>query len=309
MLRAAIDIGSNTFRMLIARPANNRPWDTVYFTHRIVRLGEGLHHTGCLSAAGMVRAIQAMREFSTIIRSHGLAPDNTFAVATAAMREAANGEIMRQRIVEETGIAIRIIDGDTEAGLSLAGASAVLHNAARRDMLLFDIGGASTEFVRATEAQLIDAISRKLGVVRLVEAHLHSDPPSQVDYQAMLRTADEHLAEVETHWGDRRKPKHLVGTAGTVTTLAAVHLDLHPYVVDKINNHIIPADEFFALRDRLLALTQAQRQALPTIEQGRADLLVAGLAIIEAVIRRWSYQDMRVVDAGLLEGAWLSNGA
>jgi len=307
MLRASIDIGSNTFRMLIAKKASAHPWGTVYYTHRIVRLGEGLHHTGRLSDAGMSRAVQAMREFTDIIRNHDLNPEDTCAVATAAMREAGNGEELRQKIFETTGITIRIIDGDTEASLSLSGASAVLHDETRRDMLLFDIGGGSTEFVRATNGTLKDAISRKLGVVRLVEAHLHSDPPTTSDYQAMLHAADKHLAEVETHWGDMRIPAHLVGTAGTVTTLAAVHLDLHPYVADKINNHIITTDEFIELRDRLLSLTHEQRQALPTIEQGRADLLVAGLAIIEAIFSRWAYHDMRVVDAGLLEGAWLAS--
>ena len=309
MLRAAIDIGSNTFRMLIARAGDKQAWETVYYTHRIVRLGEGLHHTGLLSDAGMQRAMDAMREFAAIIRDHGLSPAATHAVATAAMREAANGEDLRQRMLEETGIAVRIIDGDSEAGMSLAGASAVLHRETRSDMLLFDIGGGSTEFVRAADGKLQDAISRKLGVVRLVEAHLHSDPPSPEDYQAMLRAADAHLAEVEAHWGDGRIPKHLAGTAGTVTTLAAVHLDLHPYVVEKINNHRITLDEFFALRDRLLSLTHAQRQALPTIEQGRADLLVAGLAIIETIMHRWHYREMHVVDAGLLEGAWLESDA
>ena len=307
MLRAAIDIGSNTFRMLIAQQAADRPWETIYYTHRIVRLGEGLHHTGRLSDTGIERAVTAMSEFSDIIRSHDLSTSDTTAVATAAMREATNGEELRQRILDETGINIRVINGDAEAGLSLAGASAVLHAETRHDMLLFDIGGGSTEFVRAANGNLCDAISRKLGVVRLVEAHLDSDPPSIPDYQAMLQTANTHLAGVEEHWGDGRIPAHLVGTAGTVTTLAAVHLNLHPYVAERINNHTITAHEFFMLRDHLLSLTHTQRQALPSIEQGRADLLVAGLAIIEAIFHRWNYLEMSVVDAGLLEGAWLKS--
>lgn len=306
-LRAAIDIGSNTFRMLIARSATTRPWETVYYTHRIVRLGEGLHHTGRLSEAGIERAVAAMREFAGIIGEHGLSPRDTRAVATAAMREAANGQELVQQILAETGIKVRVIDGDTEASLSLAGACAALHESTRRDMLLFDIGGGSTEFVRAADARALDAISRKLGVVRLVEAHLRSDPPSQADYRAMLAAADAHLAEVESHWGNGRTPQHLVGTAGTVTTLAATELDLCPYDADIINNHVMTVDSFFALRNRLLSLNHAQRQALPTIEPGRADLIVAGLAIIEAVLRRWNYRELIVVDAGLLEGVWLNS--
>ncbi|MDQ6966714.1 MAG: Ppx/GppA family phosphatase [Mariprofundaceae bacterium] len=296
--------------MLIARPGEKQAWETVYYTHRIVRLGEGLHHSGRLSDAGMQRALKAMGEFAAIIREHGLALENTHAVATAAMREASNGEDFRQRLLAATDINVRIIDGDSEATMSLAGASAVLHPQTRSDMLLFDIGGGSTEFVRAKHGTLQDAISRKLGVVRLVEAHLHSDPPSPEDYQAMIATAHEHLAEVESHWmagrGDGRIPAHLVGTAGTVTTLAAVHLDLFPYDVEKINNHVISLDEFCQLRDQLLGMTLSKRQEIRTIEQGRADLLIAGLAIIEAVYHRWSYNEMYVVDAGLLEGAWLA---
>ncbi|MDQ6987336.1 MAG: Ppx/GppA phosphatase family protein [Mariprofundaceae bacterium] len=307
MMRATIDIGSNTFRLLIANANDSGTWETEYYTHRIVRLGEGLHRSGRLSAAGMARAITAMQEFSAIIKQHGLTPDSTYAVATAAMREAENGPELQQHIRTETGIDIHIIDGDTEAELSLAGAAAVVDVKKRQDMLLFDIGGGSTEFVRARHARVNDAISRKLGVVRLVETHLHSDPPSTADYNAMLTSADEHLAAVEMHWGDDRIPEYLVGTAGTVTTLAAVHLNLHPYVVEKINNHVISKIAFTQLRDRLLAMSLAKRQTLPSIEQGRADLMVAGLAIIEAIFKRWNYPEMTIVDAGLLEGVWLCN--
>jgi len=306
VLRAAIDIGSNTFRMLIARPCAGKAWETEYYTHRIVRLGEGLQHTGRLCESGMQRALQAMQEFSAIIREHGLTPADTLAIATAAMREAENGAALRQQILEQSGIPIRIVDGQTEAAMSLAGATAVLKAEKRSNMLLFDIGGGSTEFVRSRNALTVDAISRKLGVVHLVEAHLRSDPPSGSDYQAMLDTAEQHLRAVESHWGDACIPDYLVGTAGTVTTLAAIHLNLHPYVVEKINNHVITVDEFYNLRDRLLGMTQAERQALPTIEQGRADLMVAGLAIIQSIFQRWHYDELSIVDAGLLEGAWLS---
>jgi len=309
MLRAAIDIGSNTFRLLIARPVADRyaspPWETVYYTHRIVRLGEGLHDSGRLSEAGMQRGITALEEFAAIITAHGIKPRTAHAVATAAMRGAENGKNFSQRIRQETELHIRIIDGETEASMSLDGAMAVLKSETRQDMLLFDIGGGSTEFIRAHNDALCDAISCKLGVVRLVEAYLHSDPPSIADYAAMVAASNRHLNRVEQYWGDERIPVHLVGTAGTVTTLAAIHLDLSPYDADVINNHVITRSDFSALRDRLLNLTHDQRQAIRTIEEGRADLMVAGLAIIEAVLTLWRYDELIVVDAGLLEGAWL----
>jgi exopolyphosphatase/guanosine-5'-triphosphate,3'-diphosphate pyrophosphatase len=307
-IRAAIDIGSNTLRLLVAEPAGPAdvfPWHDVYRTHRIVRLGEGLHESGRLSEAGMARALAALTEFSRLIVEHGGNLTHTHAVATAAMREAANGGAFRSRIARETGIRVQIIEGEVEARLSLAGASAVLRPDTRTDMLLFDIGGGSTEFIRVRDAALVDAVSRKLGVVRLVEAHLASDPPSPEDYRAMVRTAGQHLDAVAAGWPDGRPPRHLVGTAGTVTTLAAVHLDLHPYDVARINNLRLSHAAFAALRDMLLAMNHAERQALRTIEPGRADLIMAGLAIIDAIFDRWAYPEFIVVDAGLLEGAWL----
>ncbi|MDQ7010272.1 MAG: Ppx/GppA phosphatase family protein [Mariprofundaceae bacterium] len=304
---AAIDLGSNTFRLLIARPAGSGhipPWETMDYAHRIVRLGEGLHHSGSLAASAMQRALKALHEFTAVLKQHDISPSRTQAVATAAVREADNGRTFCDRIETETGICVRIIDGDTEAALSLQGATAVLLPKTCKNMLLFDIGGASTEFIRADNGRLMDAVSCKLGVVRLVEAFLKSDPPGAGDYQAMKQTARTHLYTLGTGWTET--PLHLVGTAGTVTTLAAVDLSLFPYDADAVNNHAISRKGFYGLRDRLLGLTHAEREAMPTIEAGRADLIIAGLAIIEAMLDHWHFDRLITVDAGLLEGVWLS---
>ncbi|RME41281.1 MAG: Ppx/GppA family phosphatase, partial [Deltaproteobacteria bacterium] len=191
---------------------------------------------------------------------------------------------------------------------SLAGACAVLDVQTRQDMLLFDIGGGSTEFIRAEAGQARDAISRPLGVVRLVETHLASDPPSDRDYAAMVNAARAHLEAVSRFWeqhGAAHPPAHLVGTAGTVTTLAATEMNLVPYDADAVNNHVMTRQSIADLRERLCAMTHEARESLPTIEEGRADLIIAGLAIVEAVMDCWNYPAMTVVDAGLLEGVWL----
>ncbi len=308
-MHAAIDLGSNTFRLLIARPrpANRAgtPWETVQYMHRIVRLGEDLHACGRLGQAAMTRALAALTDFADAIRHRGLDPAATRAVATSAMREAENAPAFAQRIRQETGIAVRVISGEEEAGLSLAGAAAALRPDIRADMLLFDIGGGSTEFIRARNSIMQDAVSRKLGVVRLAESLLRSDPPSSDDYAAMRQEAMRHLAAVESAWTGVRPPRHLVGTAGTVTTLAAIDLNLFPYDADIVNNHVIGRDRFRQLRDRLLGLTHAGREAIPAIDPGRADLIIAGLAIIESIMERWHYDRLITVDAGLLEGVWL----
>jgi len=309
---AAIDIGSNTFRLMIADEAvmpHPTPWHIIAYTHRIIRLGEGLHASGKLCDTAMLRAIQAFHAFADILKEHNIPADRTYAVATAAIREASNGEAFCAQVKAETGIQIHIIHGDIEANSSLAGSAAVLPKASRNDFLLFDIGGGSTEFVRAQHSCCLDAISRKLGVVRLVEAHLQSNPPSPHDYEQMKATCRQHLTNVEQHWqqtsGHIRPPKEMVGTAGTVTTLAAIDLNMVTYDANQINNHCITYARFMELKQQLLDMALQERQAIPAIEAGRADLMIAGLAIIESIFDRWHYTSMRVVDAGLLEGAWL----
>jgi len=313
---AAIDIGSNTFRLLIAEKDSSlnpiTPWKIIAYSHHIVRLGEGLHESEKLCDAAMQRALLAFHDFAKLLTQHHINSSGQYmAVATAAMREARNGQSFCQQVFEQTNIHIQIIDGNDEARMSLAGSCAVLPASKRDDMLLFDIGGGSTEFTRAKNNQCMDSISRKLGVVRLVEAHLHSNPPSPDDYAAIKRTCHTHLDAVEKHWQQQSSnnttpPKHMIGTAGTVTTLAAIDLNMSDYKVELINNHSISKQHFFTLRDKLLSLTLAQRQAIPAIEHGRADLMIAGLAIIECIFERWHYEEMVVVDAGLLEGVWLN---
>lgn len=309
---ASIDIGSNTLRLLIAQPATAadaiEPWEEICYAHRISRLGEGLHHSGRLGEAGMQRTLDALKAFKALIDKHHIEAGSIRAVATAAVREAENGEAFRKEVLAQTGIDIRIIGGDLEAALSLKGAASVLSPETREDMLLFDIGGGSTEFIRAHDGKVIDGISRKLGVVRLVEAHLKSDPPSAEDFRAMQASATEHLQQVEAFWQQRsaHRPRHLVGTAGTVTTLMAVQMEMATYDAHKINNARIDRAGFIALRDRLLAMTHEERLAIPAIEAGRADLIIAGLAIIEAIMERWQFDETISVDAGLLEGNWLA---
>lgn len=313
-LHASIDVGSNTLRLLIAHPASasdttTQPWEIIDYRHQITRLGEGLHESGRLSDAAMQRTLRALQGFKSMIDHYRIEPEQLSATATAAVREAENGIVFQQLVKDEAAIHLSIIDGEKEAARSLLGAASVLHEKARSDMLLFDIGGGSTEFIRSKNREVIDTISCKLGVVRLVEAHLKSDPPSPEDYQAMKNSAHKHLERVSEHWKrtSDSAPENLVGTAGTVTTLAAVQMNLVPYDPLQVNNHQISHEDFIRLRDQLLELNHDQRQAIPAIESGRADLIIAGLAIIEAIMEKWNYRNLITVDAGLLEGNWLAS--
>ncbi len=257
----------------------------------------------------MERTVDALKEFRNLINHYKVKPEHIYAVATAAVREAENGTFFKKLLQRETGIDISIIHGREEASISLLGAASVLHDESAREMLLFDIGGGSTEFIRTKEKSMTDAISCKLGVVRLVEAHLHSDPPSSEAYLAMKNSALCHLTEVGRFWEETSTivPARMVGTAGTVTTLAAVQMELTPYDPEKVNNYQIDRAVFYQLRDRLLAMNYSQREAIPAIEAGRADLIIAGLSIIEAIMEKWNYDSFITVDAGLLEGNWISS--
>ncbi len=312
-IHASIDIGSNTLRLLIAQPSADplatQPWETIDYAHRITRLGQGLHESGRLSEAGMERAVDLLKEFRHLITRYEVKPEHIYAVATAAVREAENGASFKKLVQRETGIGISIIHGREEASMSLLGATSVLHDESAREMLLFDIGGGSTEFIRAKEKIIRDAISCKLGVVRLVETHLHSDPPSSEEYLAMKNSALCHLTEVSRFWEETPGivPARMVGTAGTVTTLAAVQMELVPYDPKKVNNYKIESAAFYQLRDRLLAMDHKHREAIPAIEAGRADLIIAGLSIVEAIMETWNYDSFITVDAGLLEGNWINS--
>jgi len=305
--RAAIDIGSNSLRLLVAEPDDGpTPWKALAKELRITRLAQDLRQTGRLHPVAIGRTVAALDEFLHIIWRHGLSASSTYAVATAAVREANNRDEFLSQVASATGLNVHVIDGRQEATMSLAGASKALDYRHGLNMLLFDIGGGSTEFVRAENRRLTDATSRKLGVVSLTESHLASDPPSSADYTAMIDETMKHLETVQAQWGKTKAPATLVGTAGTVTTLAALHLGMAHYDAERIDNLVISIDEFVALKQRLLCMTYDERASLPLVGIGRADLMVAGIAIVEAVMRQWHYRELVTVDAGLLEGAWLA---
>ncbi|MDX8383412.1 MAG: Ppx/GppA phosphatase family protein [Ghiorsea sp.] len=300
-LRAVLDIGSNTIRLLIA-DISLKPAKRVHYQHHIARLGEGLHQTGALSDAGQQRALTFFADVANVCRRFGIAANEIYAVATAAVREASNRQAFVANVQAQTHINITVISGEKEVELALRGARFALHYDTGQDMLLFDVGGGSTEFARVQHGKAVDSISVKLGVVRLKESLLHSNPPSIMDYQAMKDHALSFLTQVELFWGNTLPPKHLVGTAGTVTTLAAIAQDMQVYSPDDINNFTLTFDSFCQLRDHLLSLTNAERLRIPALEKGREDVIIAGLAIIETIFERWEYSSLIAVDSGLLEG-------
>lgn len=300
MIRAAIDLGSNTLRLLVADVEDGQIKQRLCYQHQITRLGQNLHQTGVLSQQAMQRSQQVIQGFKQAIDACGTI--EICATATSAVRKASNGKAFLDMLYDSTGVDVHLISEQCEAELCLHGVMTVFPE---KDFLLFDIGGGSTEFSRVRHGHVLDSHSFSLGVVDMTERLLHSDPPSLYDYQKMQQHADVVCKQVEQAWSTTWKPRFLVGTAGTVTTLAALDLKLACYDVQKVNGHVLTKKSLALLKQQLLALDHAQRSQWPGLEAGRVDLIIAGLAIVERLMCRWHYPKLVCIDAGLLEGSVL----
>ena len=303
---AALDLGTNNCRLLIARPAADG-FVVVDAFSRIVRLGEGLAGSGALSDAAMDRAVAALsicaaklcRRHVSIVRS----------VATEACRRAANGRAFVDRVHRETGIALEIISAEQEARLAVQGCHALLEPG-DGPALIFDIGGGSTELIliepRSDGPHVLDWFSAPWGVVSLTESEPHDLPTREdrIAAYARMRGRVAHafagFAEVLAPYRDA--PRRLLGTSGTVTTLASVHLKLPSYDRRAVDGLIVPADSMRAISARLSAMSVAERATLPCIGTERADLVVAGCAILDAILDIWTTDRLGVADRGIREG-------
>jgi exopolyphosphatase/guanosine-5'-triphosphate,3'-diphosphate pyrophosphatase len=312
-LYAALDLGTNNCRLLIAQPTRPGQFRVVDAFSRIVRLGEGLGASGRLSEDAMDRSIEALKVCAGKLKSREIR--KTRLIATEATRAAENGEAFLERVFAETGLELEIITRETEARLAVSGCSSLVGRETK-SVVLFDIGGGSSEIAvikigENRSSRLANHIthwtSLPVGVVTLSERHggQHVTPESfetmVVEVQGMLAKFD--CPEIHTldNPGDENG-FHLIGTSGTVTTLAGVHLELPRYDRRKVDGLWLSDDEVSAMQARLLSWDFTARAANPCIGPDRADLVLAGCAILEAIRRRWPSERMRVADRGLREG-------
>ncbi|MGV3769210.1 MAG: Ppx/GppA phosphatase family protein [Sphingobium phenoxybenzoativorans] len=302
---AAIDLGTNNCRLLIARPSADG-FVVVDAFSRIVRLGEGLAGTGRISDAAIERAIAALticaeklkRRHVTLARS----------VATEACRRASNGNDFIERVYRETGIALDIITAQEEARLAVLGCHALLEPG-DGPALIFDIGGGSTELVlvdTSTETpRILDWQSAPWGVVSLTESEIF-DPESPSErllaYDRMRTRVKDAFQALASRLPRDADDIRLLGTSGTVTTLASIHLELPRYDRQAIDGLIVPAEAMRGISSRLAAMSIAERRQLPCIGNERADLVVAGCAILECILDIWPAKSLGVADRGIREG-------
>ncbi len=304
---AALDLGTNNCRLLIARPAGADGFTVVDAFSRIVRLGEGLATSGRISDAAIERAMSALHICSDKLVKRGVHLSR--AVATEACRRAQNGKAFVDRVYRETGIVLEIIDAGEEARLAAGGCHALLESG-DGPALIFDIGGGSTELVRVESPggvlRIIDWTSIPWGVVSLSE----TEPQGTADRDSRLaayRRMRDRVAVVMADFVDHRHlpaeaPLRLLGTSGTVTTLASVYLGLTRYARDAVDGLCVPAGDFRKISEMLAKKSMADRARVPCIGPERADLVVAGCAILEAILDLWPAPRVGVADRGIREG-------
>jgi exopolyphosphatase / guanosine-5'-triphosphate,3'-diphosphate pyrophosphatase len=295
---AGIDLGTNTVRLLVVE-SSGVDWRELHAEQRVTRLGEGQAGTGVLQATPMRRTAGAIADFCR--RAEEMGADDVRIVGTSAVREARNGAEFLAHVRSSTGRQVRVISGEEEARLTLLGVTRGLPDL-RGDFLLFDIGGGSTEFVLSRGGRAAEAVSVKLGVVELAERFMDEGPVDRGRYDAMSAEIRVRLAAGLTEAIRRHGAPALVGSAGTVTTLAALDLGLDVYDPLRVHGHRLTRGTVIALATRLSGLTVAERAALPCLEPGRADLIIPGSGICLETLDGLGFDALVVSDQGLREG-------
>jgi len=314
---AALDLGTNNCRLLIARPHEHGFRVVDGFT-RIVRLGEGVSVTGRLGDAAMERTMDALRMCRNKLREHQ--PARMRLIATEACRAAENGPAFLARVKQELGIELEIVDRHTEAALAVTGCADLIDTSAA-GALMFDIGGGSSELAwldfrggrPKSQGRMSASIrswqSLPVGVVSIAERFGGIDVTPQ-GFEAMVSYVSEHLRQFRGREKLRQMianhPVHLIGTSGTVTTLAGLHLGLERYERQKVDGLWMKRAEVDETMKVLLNMSFDRRVAHPCIGRDRADLVLPGCAIFEAIRREWPTERVRVADRGLREGILIS---
>jgi len=291
---AIIDMGSNSIRFVVIQIADNNSYSMLYQQKESIRLGEGLSVSGCLSADGMERAMICLKVYEHMM--HVMKIHTCLAVATAAVRNAKNGEMFLNRIINETGIHIDIISGEREAYLGYLG---VINTIAMKDFILFDLGGASVELSLVQNSIVKHAVSIPIGAVTLTEK-----------FKLQNNIASENMQECATfirHYMDTvswLKSAHLplIGIGGTVRNLAKMDQKATNYPLPKLHNYQLPRERFENLYAMVITKSYANRKKIAGLSGERADIIVAGAAVIRCLFELTQDNELTISGHGLREG-------
>ncbi len=302
---AAIDCGTNSIKILIGAPP-----EVLVRESRMVRLGQGVDTSGVLAEEALARTFAAIDEYAALIRRHDVA--RVRFCATSATRDARNAQVFTDGVRQRLGVTPDVLTGAEEAALVFEGAVGHLRAPVEEPVLVVDIGGGSTELVLGRDHP-DHAVSMDIGSVRLHERHLHGDPPTAGQVAACLADIDAHLAacvaDIDRHLDGGPVPlarsHSVVGTSGTIKTLAAAMLDLPCYDRDAIDGVVLGTADTRAYVERLVAMTVAERRAIPSMHPSRADVIGAGALIWSRVLAASGVDAYRVSEADILYGiAW-----
>ncbi|HET6514061.1 MAG TPA: hypothetical protein VFG09_02795 [Thermodesulfovibrionales bacterium] len=308
---AAIDVGSNTLRLLIGSVQGDEV-TRIYTARSVTRLAEDLRETGSLRKENRERSIEALKDFSRSIAQYGAT--RVSAVGTSALREAKNSREFVLKAYEDSGILIDIISGIREAELTARGVLAGIQPTAAQSLII-DIGGGSTEWI-IQEGPFREKVlcgTVPLGVVNLQERFMKTDPPAEHEISALTERINDSFHSGEWDIGDaaRREtktgnhavsPRGLIGTGGTITTLASLDLGVREYDYRKIHLHQIPLARLRQLMTLLVSLPRHERQKIDGLEPERADLIIPGILLTIRLMEILGFDGITVSDYGLLEG-------
>ena len=306
---AAIDLGSLTVRLAVAEPGGPQGFRILAHYREITGLGQGLAQTGELAPEGMDRTLRALQLFCRIIADYQV--EKVRIVATQAVRVAGNGPAFLAQLRISLGLTVEVLSPEEEARLSFRGVlSALDHKYLQTPILVFDVCGGSSEFALVRPGQEPRFASLPLGVLTLSQAHPLGDPPEPKKVAVLCQELSQRLGRLR----DRTFPPalmgsaRLVGTAGAVTTLAALHLKLEKYEANRVNNLVLTRAQVEELTRLISRLPEVERALLPGLEPAKAKIMVAGALIILTILEVFSRDSLVVIDAGLLEGVLLSFG-
>lgn len=294
---AVIDTGTNSTRLLVAEVSQDRVEDILRQT-RVTRLGEGVERDGTLSQDARDRVTACVEEYASRIDELGVS--RTLVIATSSVRDASDGQQFLSALADRIGSEWRILSGEEEANLGFSGISTSFGSEGKVN--LFDVGGGSTEVVSGVDGKVVFAISLSLGCVRLTERFITTDPASRHEIKAASDYIDEVLAR-ETDRSRLTKAARTIAVAGTVTTLAAIDLGLENYIPARVHGHMMSLIRIQGLLRELSEMTLQERLRIPTMEPGRADVIVVGSLILERLMLYTDVEELTVSELDILDGA------
>jgi len=293
---AAIDIGTNSVRLLVA-DIEGDALKTIDRRTQITRLGQGVNQTRRLDPEAIKRTVAVISEYAQAIKHHGVT--RVRATATSASRDATNRDDFFDPVEQLLGVRPELLSGEEEAGLEFVGATTGLTEPS--PYLVVDVGGGSTEFIVGTSVP-DGLISVDVGCVRLTEQVLHSDPPSAEELSVAVGIVRDHLADVDREVAGAGAAKTLIGTAGTVWTLGAIELGVDTSESERIHHFRLTREAAEEIFRTLATEPIEQRRHNPGLEPGRVDVIVGGVIVVVSVMRHWAFDEMLISEADILDG-------